>query len=107
VQIQYRLHLVLHYLYKEGRETAEPVCKCRVKLVALVVKLVEYLMHHSHALWVGSFCNFPELIQIVNSRRTDFVGTLLVNRKNVAVLGEGGKEKKRSSSSISVSIQGK
>jgi hypothetical protein len=74
----------------EGCGTTEPVCKCRVRVLALVVskcrlrvlalvvKRVEPLLHFRLTLWMGVFCNFAEVACIVNSEGTD-VGTLYVN----------------------------
>lgn len=83
VWIQYSLCLVHLYLYMEGCGTTEPVCKCRFRVLALVVKCLEPLLHFCLTLWMGGFCNFPELAWIVNSEGTDVVGTLYVNWKNV------------------------
>lgn len=84
VWIRYRVCLVHLYLHMEGCGTAEPVCECRVRVVALVVKLVESVLHLRLTLWMGDFCNFPEVAWIVDSHVTDDDVTLYVNRKNVA-----------------------
>jgi hypothetical protein len=75
--------------------------------MALAVKLAEPGVHHSHTLWVGSFCNSPELAQIVKSKGTDFVGTVHGNRKNVPpfVIGKQNKKRKKYKS-ILLSIPG-
>jgi hypothetical protein len=56
------------------------------KTAATMIKLMEPLLGRGHTLWMDNFYNSPELAHFLNSKKTNCVGTLHVNRKSVPPL---------------------
>jgi hypothetical protein len=48
-----------------------------------VLLLVELLLNKRHTLWMDNFYNAPALAQRLKSLKTDCIGTLCLNRKDV------------------------
>jgi hypothetical protein len=61
------------------------------KTAAIVVKLTENLFGHGHTVWMDNFYNSLELAQFLKSKKTDCVGTLRDNSKNVPPLVKNTK----------------
>jgi hypothetical protein len=53
------------------------------KTSAIVLSLVEPLLNRGHTLWMDNFYNAPALTQKLKYVKTDCVGTLCLNRKDV------------------------
>ncbi|XP_021941602.1 piggyBac transposable element-derived protein 4-like [Zootermopsis nevadensis] len=53
------------------------------KTAKIVVKLLEPLLGREHTVWMDNFYNSPDLARFMKSKKTDCVGTLRANRKNV------------------------
>jgi hypothetical protein len=66
------------------------------KTTAIILKLIESLQKQGRTVWMDNLCNSPSLAKMVNiAHKTDCVGTLNLNSKNVPPEVKNTTEKRR------------
>jgi hypothetical protein len=64
------------------------------KTTAIVLHLIEPLLHKGYTVWFDNFYNSPALARLLKHNGTDCVGTLKVNRKGEPKVIKDAKLKK-------------
>ncbi|XP_021913223.1 piggyBac transposable element-derived protein 4-like [Zootermopsis nevadensis] len=84
----------LVYTGKDMELTNQFVTAETSKTAVIVVKLLEPLLGRGHTVWMDNFYNSPHLARFLKSKKTDCVGTLRPNWKNVPPAVKNMKLKK-------------
>jgi hypothetical protein len=79
-------------LWKRFQSTLISEEKC--KTTAVLLSLGEPLLGKGHTLWMDNFYSAPALAIILKFMKTDCVGTLCLNRKDVPKIVKGEKLRK-------------
>jgi hypothetical protein len=66
------------------------------KTSATVLSLVEPLLNRGHTLLMGNFYNAPAQAQKLKSPKTDCIGTLCLNRKDMPKMAKDKNQRKGS-----------
>ncbi|XP_021932761.1 piggyBac transposable element-derived protein 4-like [Zootermopsis nevadensis] len=82
------------YTGKDTVFTSSLISEDTNKASAIVLSLAEPLLGRGHTLWMDNFYNAPALARILKSLKTDCVGTLRINRKDVPLAVKDKKLKK-------------
>jgi hypothetical protein len=75
------------------------IADANTKTSAIVLSLVEPLLNRGHTLWMDNFYNAPALAEKLKSLKTDCVGILRLNRKDVPKMVKDKKTEERGANS--------
>jgi hypothetical protein len=85
---------IIIYTGKDSVFKTTFIADANTKTSAIVLSLVKPLLNRGHTLWMDNFYNAPALAQKLKSLKTDCVGTLCPNRKDVPKMVKDKKLKK-------------
>jgi hypothetical protein len=71
------------FILEESRFQSTLLSEEKSKTAAIVLSLVEPLLGKEHTLWMDNFYNAPTLAITLQFLKTDCVGTLCLNRKDL------------------------
>jgi hypothetical protein len=84
----------LVYTGKDTQFKSSLLTQAMTKTTAIVLHLIEPLLHKGYTVWLDNFYNSPALARLLKSKATDCVGTLKINRKGVPKAVKDAKIKK-------------
>lgn len=84
----------LTYTGKDTSENSRKTTSGHSKTSEIVLELIKPLLRKGHTLWMDNYYNCPSLAMYLKSQKTDCVGTLRLNRKDVPKILKEKKLKK-------------